>query len=340
MKALVLRAHGGPEILQLEQDFPDPIVGHDEVLLRVTATALNFHDVLTCRGMPGIRIPFPTVPGMDVAGEVVQVGADVVGWSLGECVLVDPRDRVSGDLIGETRHGGLAEFCVVPSRQLIRIPLGVSAEQAATLPAAYGAAHRMIMSVGQVQPGEDVLVIGASGGVGTGCVQLARLLGANVIAVVSSLEKAQLARQLGASQVVRSDQHQFSAAVRELCGKPERLRGGGRGGGVDVVINNTGGSTWVESLRCLRHGGRLLTCGASAGFDPKEDLRYIWTFELRILGSNEWEREDLVELLELVRVGRLVTPIDRVCRLEDARAALADIAARRVSGKIVVTPNT
>jgi NADPH:quinone reductase-like Zn-dependent oxidoreductase len=126
-----------------------------------------------------------------------------------------------------------------------------------------------------------------------------------VVAVVSSREKGEVARQLGAAQVIRSDEQDLVTTIHALYGKPQRLRGRGPGGGVDVVINNTGGPTWTESLRCLRHGGRLLTCGASAGFDPKEDLRYVWTFELQILGSNEWERDDLVALLELVGAGRL-----------------------------------
>jgi 2-desacetyl-2-hydroxyethyl bacteriochlorophyllide A dehydrogenase len=338
MRALVLREHGGPESLRLEPNFPEPQFAPDEVLLRVRATALNFHDVLTCRGMPGIKIPFPIIPGIDVAGEIVACGSAVEGWQTGDRVLVDPRDRVTGDLMGETRHGGLAEFCSAPARQLIRIPPEVTDAQAAMLPAAYGAAHRMVATIGRIQPGETVLVIGASGGVGSGCIQLARLAGAEVVAVVGSRDKGAVASQLGAAQVIRSDEQDLVTTIRALYGKPERLRGRGPGGGVDVVINNTGGPTWTESLRCLRHGGRLLTCGASAGFDPKEDLRHIWTFELQILGSNEWEREDLVALLELVRAGRLATPIDRICHLDEAPAALADIAARQVTGKIVVTP--
>jgi alcohol dehydrogenase len=338
MRALVLRQHGSPDTLALEQDFPEPEIGPGEVLLRVRATALNFHDVLTCRGMPGIKIPLPIILGIDVAGEVVAVGRDVEGWQPGDRVLVDPRDRVTADLMGETRHGGLADFCAAPARQLMRIQEGVSYEQAAMLPAAYGAAHRMIVTIGRVQAGEKVLVIGASGGVGTGCVQLARLAGAEVIACVGNWDKGAVVKGLGASDVIYTNEQDLLSTVRERYGKPARLRGGESGGGVDVVINNTGGPTWLDSLRCLRAGGRLLSCGASAGFNPPEDLRYIWTFELQILGSNEWEREDLTALLDMVASGALKTPVDRVCGLEQAAAALADVADRKVTGKIVVVP--
>ncbi|MGE6915228.1 quinone oxidoreductase family protein [Achromobacter kerstersii] len=336
MKAIVLREHGGSEKLRFEPEFPNPVAGPDDVVIRVRASSLNYHDVFTRRGMPGINLPFPVIIGLDVAGEILETGANVSDWKVGDRVLVDPIDRVNGGLVGETIHGGLAERCRVPAHQLLRLPDAVSFEQAAALPVAYGTALRMMNRIGQIQAGEKVLILGASGGVGVCAVQLAKLAGAEVIACAGTAEKGEALRALGADHIILYTQEDFLKAVQERFGKPARRRGG-KSGGVDVVVNFTGGDTWVKSLRCLRLGGRLLTCGATAGFDPKEDLRYIWTFELQIRGSNGWDRDDLYELLELVRDGRLHVPIDRVWPLEQGAEALASLEDRKIVGKVLVT---
>lgn len=336
MKAIVLREHGGNEKLLLEQNFPDPVAGAGEVVLRVKASSLNYHDVFTRRGMPGIKLPFPVIIGLDVAGEIVQLGEGVTDWKIGDRVLVDPINRVDGGLVGETTHGGFAELCKVPSHQLILLHPSVSFEQAAALPVAYGTAHRMMTHIGQVQAGEKVLILGASGGVGVCAVQLAKLAGAEVIACVGSEEKAKQLRELGADHVIVYTEVDFLRAVQDLYGKPSRRRFGPTGG-VDVVVNFTGGDTWVKSLRALRLGGRILTCGATAGYDPKEDLRFIWTFELQIRGSNGWEREDLHALLELIQKGQLEAKIHRVWPLEQGPEALASLEDRQVIGKVLVT---
>ncbi|MNL36619.1 Crotonyl-CoA reductase [compost metagenome] len=193
----------------------------------------------------------------------------------------------------------------------------------------------MMNRIGQVQPGEKVLILGASGGVGVCAVQLAKLAGAEVIACAGTAEKGEALRALGADHIILYTEEDFLKAVQERFGKPSRRRGG-KPGGVDVVVNFTGGDTWVKSLRCLRLGGRLLTCGATAGFDPKEDLRYIWTFELQIRGSNGWDRDDLHELLALVRDGRLRVEVDRVWPLEQGAEALASLEDRKIVGKVLV----
>jgi alcohol dehydrogenase len=336
MKAFVLREHGAGGA-RLESGFPDPVPGEGDVVLRVGACALNYHDVFTRRGMPGIRIAMPAIMGLDVAGEIVAVGPGVQGWRVGDRVLGDPINRVEGGLTGETVHGGLAEYCRLRAHQLVRIPDAVRFEQAAALPCAYGTARRMMLTNGHVAAGEKVLILGASGGVGVCCVQLAKLAGATVIAATSSAEKAARLRALGADDIVDYAQEDFVATVYARYGKPAR-RGAGSDRGVDVVVNYTGGDTWTRSLRVLRVGGRLLTCGATAGYDPKEDIRYIWTFELQILGSNGWAREDVTALLELVRQGRLEAVIDGVFPLERAEEALARLENRQVFGKLVVTP--
>jgi alcohol dehydrogenase len=337
MKALVLREHGGNDRLRLETDFPDPVPGEGDVVLRVRATSLNYHDVFTRRGMPGIKIAMPAIMGLDVAGEITAIGPGVTGWSVGDRVLVDPINRVEGGLMGETTHGGLAELCRARAHQLIRIPDGVSFTDAAALPCAYGTALRMMQTNGHVAAGEKVLILGASGGVGVCCLQLAKLAGATVIAAAGTADKEERLRALGADHTINYREKDFVKEVYALYGKPSR-RGAGTNQGVDVVVNYTGGDTWVKSLRILRVGGRLLTCGATAGFDPTEDLRFIWTFELKILGSNGWMRDDVVALLDLVQSGRLKVVIDDIYPLDGAVEALRRIEDRESFGKAVITP--
>jgi alcohol dehydrogenase len=323
--------------LRYETDFPDPVPGAGDVVVRVRATALNYHDVFTRRGMPGIRIPMPAIMGLDVAGEIAALGPGVTGWKVGDRVLGDPINRVEGGLTGETVHGGLAEYCRLRAHQLVVIPDGIAFEQAAALPCAYGTARRMMHTNGRVAAGEKVLVLGASGGVGVCCVQLAKLAGATVIAATSSPEKAARLRALGADHTIDTAEEDFVEAIYRLYGKPTR-RGAGSDRGVDVVVNYTGGDTWTKSLRILRVGGRLLTCGATAGYDPAEDIRYIWTFELQILGSNGWARNDITALLELVQGGRLKAVVDGAYPLERAAEALERLENRQVFGKLVITP--
>jgi alcohol dehydrogenase len=337
MKAMVLREHGGMDKLLLETDFPDPAIGEGDVLLRVKACSLNYHDVFTRRGMPGIKVPMPCIMGLDVAGEIVSIGPGVEGWTIGDRVLVDPVNRVEGGLMGETIHGGLAELCRARAHQLIRIPEGISYEQAAALPVAYGTALRMMYTNGNVKAGETVLILGASGGVGVCCLMLAKLAGATVIACAGSDAKAARLKALGADHVINYVEHDFVKAVQSLYGKPNR-RGPGQTNGVDVVVNYTGGDTWVKSMRCLKVGGRLLTCGATAGYNPAEDLRFLWTFELKLLGSNSWARQDILQLFDLVRSGKLEVLIDHTYPLAETHEALRVIEDRNVFGKVVVTP--
>jgi alcohol dehydrogenase len=336
MKAQVLHQHGAGG-LRYETDFPDPEPGEGDVVVRVRATSLNYHDVFTRRGMPGIRIAMPAIMGLDVAGEIAALGPGVSGWKIGDRVVGDPINRVEGGLVGETVHGGLAEYCRLRAHQLVAIPDGVGFAQAAALPCAYGTARRMMFTNGHVSAGEKVMILGASGGVGVCCVQLAKAAGATVIAATSSEEKAARLRALGADQTIDYARADFVQQVYDLHGKPAR-RGKGTDNGVDVVVNYTGGDTWTKSLRILKVGGRLLTCGATAGYDPPEDIRFIWTFELKILGSNGWARDDITALLEMVRDGKLQAVIDDTFSLERAPEALARLEERRVFGKLVVTP--
>ncbi|WP_189614619.1 zinc-binding dehydrogenase [Pigmentiphaga litoralis] len=334
MKALLLSQHGDLSELKVVYDFPRPQVIEGHVVIRVGASSFNYHDVFTVRGMPGIKVPLPVIIGLDMAGEIVDVGAGVEGWAAGDRVLVNPLNKKKG-LMGEMLNGGMAEYCLVSSDQLIRMPDQVTFEEAASLPVAYGTAHRMIVTHNTIKKGDKVLVLGASGGVGTGCVILAKLLGAEVIACAGGEDKMARLKDLGADHVINYKDVDFSKWAIEKYGKPQRRS---NEGGVDVVINFTGGDTWVPSLKCIKRGGRLLVCGATAGHDPKEDLRYIWSFEINIMGSNSFYDDNLSALMTLIQEGKMKPVIDKVLPLEQAAEGLAMIQDRKVLGKVVIVP--
>src|SRR5262247_1330400 len=213
MKAAVIFEHGGPGSIRYEAGFPDPKPGHGEVLVRVEAATLNYHDIFTRRGMPGIKVPMPCIMGIDFAGEIAALGAGVSDWAVG--------DR---GLIGEVRPGGLAEYCAVPTHHIVRLPSAVSYEAAACLPVAYGTALRMMVTIGQIKSGEKVMILGASGGVGTCCVQLAKLAGAEVIVCASSAEKLARLKEIGADYGIDYSKEDFVKWVNAKYGKPHRRR--------------------------------------------------------------------------------------------------------------------
>jgi alcohol dehydrogenase len=333
MRALLLRQHGGLENLEIG-DHPKPKAVEGHVVIRVKASSFNYHDVFTVKGMPGIKVPLPVVIGLDMAGEIAEIGPGVTGWEEGDAVLVNPLNKKKG-LMGEMLDGGMAEYCLVAADQLIRMPQGVSYAEAASLPVAYGTAHRMLITHKTVKQGDRVIVLGASGGVGTGSVILSKLLGAEVIACASSEEKMAKLKEIGADEVIDYTKVDWSKWAVEKYGKPQRRT---YEGGVDVVINFTGGDTWVPSLRCLKRGGKLLVCGATAGYDPKEDLRYVWSFELQIIGSNSFYDDNLSALMDMIKTGKMKPVIDTIVPLEGAVDALRLIQDRKVIGKVIVTP--
>jgi alcohol dehydrogenase len=334
MRALVLSQHGGLENLECVRDYPMPVIKEGHVIIKVGASSFNYHDVFTVKGMPGIKVPLPVIIGLDMAGEIIEIGENVSGWKTGDRVLVNPLNKTHG-LMGEMLNGGMAEYCLVSSDQLIKMPDAVSYVEAASLPVAYGTAHRMLVTHKTVKKGDRVLILGASGGVGTGCVILAKKLGAEVIACASGEDKMVRLKEIGADEVINYKDVDFSKWAVEKYGKPQRRN---YEGGVDVVVNFTGGDTWVPSLRCIKRGGKLLVCGATAGHDPKEDLRFVWSFELQIIGSNSFYIDDLTALMDMISKGEIKPVIDKVLPLEDAREGLRLIQDRKVLGKVVITP--
>ncbi len=334
MKAIVFHRHGSLDEVRYE-DFPDPEVGSEDVLIRVKAVSLNGFDPMVLRGIPGLKTPVPMVPGADVTGEIAVLGpgVDQSKWKVGDRVGVVP-NRPGIGMMGETLRGGACELLAVDQRFVLPLPHGVGDVEAACLPTAYGAALRMMVTRGKVMEGEKVLILGASGGVGTCCVQLAKMLGAEVIACTSSPDKAQKLKAIGANHVIDMSRQDYVAEVIGMYGKPRTFGGGG----VDVIVNYTGGETWAQCFRCLRRDGRILTCGATAGYDPKTDLRYIWSFEFNIIGSNGWTVADHVALLNMIASGRLKPVVHSVRPLAEFRLSLQEQIDRKIFGKAVLIP--
>ena len=334
MRAVVFHRNGSLDELRVEE-FPEPVAQRGDAIVDVAATSINGFDPMIVAGSTGLRTPFPMIPCGDYAGRIAAFGPDTDPgeWSIGDRVC--PHPFVFGEgMTGETRLGAACEHVRIPIANLIRIPDGVTEEAAASLPIAYGTAHRLVHSRGRIQSGERVLVLGATGGVGTACVQLMHALGAEVIATGSAAWKLDKLRELGADHTIDTSAHRFEDWIHERFGKP-RMFGGG---GVNAIVNYVGGETWARSLRCLAPHGRMITCGASAGYSPPTDIRYIWSFEQTILGSNGWGRDDQVAVLDQVASGALEPVIHAVRPLEETASSIRELEQRRVVGKIVITP--
>lgn len=335
MRAVRFHRHGTPAELQVDE-IPRPTPGANEALVRVRAVALNGFDPMMLAGSTQLRTPLPLIPCGDVAGEIAELGpGSRNGWREGERVSIYPILPVDG-MMGETAQGGLCEFLVVPLANLLRIPAQVSFQQAASLPVAYGTAWRMVMIRGRIQRDETVLILGATGGVGVGALQLAKLKGARVIACGGGREKCEKLRALGADDVIDTSVENVRSAIYERYGKPSYA--GDRKGGVDVVINYIGGDTLVDSVKVLRHLGRVLTCGATAGYLSPIDLRYVWSYEQSLIGSNGWSPEDQSVLMERVAAGAFDPVIHAVRPMSEVRVSYEELSARRVFGKSVLTP--
>jgi len=327
MQAALIHEHGGPERIVVES-IATPAPGPGEALVKVGACAINHLDIFVRRGMPGLPVPLPHIGGGDIAGWVEAIGPKVSGVRVGAAVLVDPVIEGEG-MLGETRRGGLAEYVTVPAGNLLPLPDEGRMADYASLPVAYGTARRMLLTRAGLVAGETVVVVGASGGVGVGCVQLGKLAGARVIACTSSETKGEKLRELGADDVVVAKDGQFGKQVWELTGKV----------GADVVVDYSGKDTWPQSLRAVRKRGRLVCCGATSGYDAITDLRYLWVREIDVRGSDGWSRGDLIELCRLVQTRRLRPVIHRVFPLSRVRDAIEELEERRAFGKVIVVPD-
>jgi NADPH:quinone reductase-like Zn-dependent oxidoreductase len=344
MKAMVIRAHGGPEVLEMAE-LPDPVAGPGRVVVRVRAVALNHLDIWVRAGWPGLELPMPHVLGADVAGVVESVGpgAELGGVEPGMEVVLNPGtscgrcEQCLGGLdtlcrkyaiLGEHTAGGYAERISVPVANVLPKPRGMSFEQAACIPLVFLTAWHALVGRARIQPGETVLIHAAGSGVGSAAVQIARLVGARVIATAGSKEKCEKALALGANHAIDYEKTDFLQEVKTLTGRR----------GVDVVFEHTGKVTWERSLLALVNGGRLVTVGATTGFDTHTDLRQVFYRQLSVLGSTMGGKSELFQVLRFVEEKRLRPVLDRVLPLADARKAHELLARREQFGKVVLVP--
>ena len=340
MKAVVFSQHGGPEVLHYT-DVPDPKPGPGEILIEVKATSINHIDIFLRRGMPGIQVKMPKIVGSDAAGVVRELGAGVSGLKTGQRVTINPgiacghcefcaagfgSQCTSWAMVGENRDGAYAELVVVPAHIALPIPDSMSFEDAAATPLVFLTAWSMMVGKGRIQPGEDVLILGAGAGVGTAAIQIAKMVGCRVFVTASSDEKLQRAKELGADFLIDYSKDEFDKTIRDLTNRR----------GVDIVVDYIGADTWVRSLRSARRGGRVLTCGATTGFAPQTDLRHIFFRQVQVLGSTMGSHREFLDVMKCVFRGQLKPVIDRVLPLSEASKGHELIEQRAVFGKIVL----
>jgi NADPH:quinone reductase-like Zn-dependent oxidoreductase len=341
MRAAVFHENGGPEVVRIEKVArPEP--GPGQALVRVRAAAMNHLDLWVRRGLP-IETTMPHVGGSDVAGEIAAVGDGVDPARVGERVVANPslgcgrcRECHRGEeplcpayrIVGEHTDGGFAEYAVFAADRLYPLPAGYAFEHAAALPVSYMTAWRALVSRARVRPGEDVLVLGASGGTAIAAVQVALLAGARVFAVTSGEANVAHVRALGAHVVYDRTAEDFSRAVYRDTGKR----------GVDVVVENVGEATWKGSVRALAPGGRLVTFGATTGPRAETDLRVLFWKQLQIIGTTMASRAEFEEMLRAAFRNAFQPVVDAVLPLDQAREAHERLESGRHFGKIILVP--
>src|SRR5450432_200287 len=347
MRAALFRSHGGPEVLEIA-DVPVPTPGPHEVQVRVTATALNHIDVWMRRGLPALHLALPHVSGGDVCGTVSGLGAGVTGGpngvDVGERVVLNPglscgrcvaclggRDNFCPDfqMLGEQLWGGHAEYVVVPAANLVPVPratVPLDDTDLASMPIAFITAWQMLVDRAQLRQGETVLVLAAGSGVGSAAIQIAKLWGARVIATASTDAKVAAARALGADETINTTAAELVAEVKRLTGRR----------GADIVVEHVGAATFPKSVVACAKGGRIVTCGATDGFEPVLNLRHVFWRQLSILGSTMASKARLPEVLELFAAGRLKPIVHTVLPLADVAEGHRLIESRAAFGKIVL----
>ena len=344
MQAAIFDRRGGPDVIAY-REVADPVLGPDDVLVRVRACGLNHLDIYVREGSHGMKAPLPHIGGLEAAGEVAALGERVTEWVPGDAVLVLPftsdgtcdfcregRENlcVSRRIIGVNLDGGFAELVVVPRTCLLRKPSSISYVEAAALPAAFGTAWHMLVNRAQIKAGEWVLVLAAGSGIGTAAIQLAKQQGCTVIATSSSPDKLKKALELGADHVIDyAATPRFDREVMRITGNR----------GVDIVFEHVGPATWEQSLASLRTGGRVVTCGGSSGRMARTDLWNLFWKQLTVLGSMGATRHDMAAVVEVIGWGAVRPIIDRTFPLAETRQAQEHLVARKAFGKVIVVPD-
>ena len=344
MQAAVIREHGGFDKVRVEEVAKPELENPDDVVIRVRACALNRLDLFFRKGAsgPGLRpIHLPRITGVDIAGEVAEVGSAVTNWQIGDRVVIYPslscghcRACERGEysmcpeyrIFGEDTDGGLAEYCRIGAAQLEPLPDSISFTEAAALPVAYTTAWRGL-KIARLRPTDRVLVLGAGGGVGSAAVQLAKRLGAYVFAVTSSKDKAVQLQTIGADRVIDRTHENFEAVTETET----------KGSGVDIVVNPVGGDTWRPAIRSLAMGGRMTICGATIGDTPEISIREIYQSHRQILGAPMGSREDFRTVLDLLDRSEIKPAVGAVLPLEKISEAHRRLETGEVFGKLVIS---
>lgn len=340
MQAVFIKHHGDESVLQYGE-LPDPQLGAGQVLVAVKACALNHLDLWVRRGIPGSRLPMPHILGSDISGVVAEVSAGVTHVKVGEEVFISPGTScgvcercLTGDenncryygVIGENSTGGYAEYIAVPGVNVVPKPANLNFIESASFPLTFLTSWQMLVTKCRVRPGDVVLVLAAGSGVGVAAVQIAKLHGAMVIAAAGSDEKLEKVKPLGADFFINYEKQSFREEVMKLTGKR----------GADIVFEHVGEKTWPESIKTLARGGRLVTCGATTGYNAVTDLRYLFSKNLQIFGSIMGSKGELLRIADFFRAGRFQPVIDRVMPLAEAQEAHRILARREQFGKIVL----
>ena len=340
MKAILFDHHGAPDVLRYT-DTPEPEPRSGEVLVRVHACALNHLDLWVRQGIPGINFPLPHIPGSDIAGAIAKIGPNVTTIKPGQKVLLAPgvscgkcpaclagRDNQCPQFtnLGYLIDGGCAQFVRCPEVNCFPYPENLSFAQAAAVPLVFQTAWHMLLTRVQLQPAEEVLILGAGSGVGSAAIQIAKMFGCRVIATGGNDAKLGKARELGADEVINHKTQKIKDEVRRLTGKR----------GVDVVFEHVGTATWDDSVASLARSGRLVTCGATTGYDAKIDLRFLFSRQLSILGSYMGSKSEFATVLKLVAAGRLKPVVDRTFPLAECRLAHEYLESGKQFGKVVL----
>lgn len=340
-EAMVLEQHGGPEVL-IQKTIELPPLGARDVRVRVRAVAMNHMDLWVRRGGPAFKLQYPHRLGCDIAGEIEEVGAAVTHVAPGDRVMVQPglscgtcRACLSGHdnlcrsykLLGENAQGGYSRHVHVPDVNVVKIGPDLGFTEAAAAPLCTLTAWQMVVSKGQVKAGQTVLVHAAGSGVSTVIIQLCKLLGARVIATTTAPDKVARAREVGADEVILTSQEDYVAQTKKLTSRE----------GPDVIFDHLGGELLEKAVTVAARGGRIVTCGATAGFFAKVDLRHVFFRQVEILGSTMGSKAMLLEALPFLQSGALRPVVDRTMSLWEARAAHELLEGRKVFGKLVLT---
>lgn len=340
MKAVRFHEHGGIDRLRYE-DAPDPVAGPGEVVVRVKACALNYLDLWERRGLPGIQFSFPHISGSDIAGIIESAGPGVTHVKPGDKTLVNPglscmrcEQCFAGNdnhcrgysVLGYFTDGGYAERVRIPAVNALPYPAALSFTDAASMPLVFLTAWHMLVTRCAIRTGEDVLVLGAGSGVGSAAIQIAKLFHARVITTAGDEKKLEKARALGADHVIDHTKQKIRDEVRRITGKR----------GVDIVFEHVGAATWDDSVNALARHGRLVTCGATTGFDVRVDLRHVFSKELTLMGSYMGSKHELLQVLKLVDAGLLRPVVSEVFPLQEAGRAQEKLEQREHFGKVVL----